>query len=61
MEFEDGNGYGNFSDCTANSESIFQLNINSTMFDTTADNNSNGESVVEGKDLNVSAKRKQKE
>ena len=55
MEFEDGDGDRNYSDCTANSEGVFYFDTNSAMFDTTANNNSNGESVVEGSDLNVNA------
>ena len=55
MEFEDGDGNGYYSDCTAKSEGKYHFDINSPMFDTTADNNSNGESVVEGIDLNVNA------
>ena len=53
MEFEDGDGDGYYSDCTANSEGTYHFDTNSTMFDTTADDNSNGESIVEGSDLNV--------
>ena len=55
MEFEDRNGGEYYSACTANSEGPFQFGVNSVMFDTTADDNSNEESVVEGSDLNVSA------
>ena len=54
LEFEHGDGDGYYSDCTANSEGTYQFNINSTMFDAT-DNDINGESVVEGNDLNVNA------
>ena len=54
MEFEDGDDNGYYSDCTANSEGIYQFDIKSAMFDTTA-YDSNGESVVEGSDLNVNA------
>ena len=54
LEFEDGDGDGYYSDCTANSEGTYQFDIISAIFDTTADN-SNGESVVEGSDLNVNA------
>ena len=55
LEFEDGDGDGYYSDCTANSEGTYQFNVNSFMFDTTADDDSNGESVLEGSDLNVNA------
>ena len=55
MEFEDRNGDGYYSDCTEHFEGTFQFGINSAMFDTTANNNSNGESVVEVSNLNVSA------
>ena len=53
MKFYDSDGYE--SDFTANSEGTFQFNVNFTMFDTTADNNSNGEVIIEGSDLNVNA------
>ena len=53
MEFDDNDSYE--SDFTANSEGTFQLNVNSAMFDTTANNNSNGEIVIEGSNLNVNA------
>ena len=52
LEFDDGNGDGYYSDCIANSEGTYQFDINSVIFDNTADD-SNGESVVEGSDLNV--------
>ena len=51
MKFDDKDEYE--SDFTANSEGTFQFNVNSAMFDTTADNNSNGEIVIEGSNLNV--------
>ena len=54
-EFEDGDGYGYYSDCTANSEGMYQFNVNSSLYDTTADDDSKGESVLEGSDLNVNA------
>ena len=53
MEFDDNDGYE--SDFTANSKGIFQFNVNSAMFDTTASDNSNGEIVIEGRYLNVNA------
>ena len=53
MEFDDSNGYE--SNFTANSKGTFQCNANFAMFDTTADNNSNGEIILEGSDLNVNA------
>ena len=43
------------SNFTANSEGTFQFNVNSAMFDTIADNNSNGEIDIEGSNLNVNA------
>ena len=55
MEFEDGDGDGYYSDCTANSEGTYHFDTNSTMFDTTADDNSNEKSVAEGSDLDVNA------
>ena len=51
MELEDDDGYE--SDSTANSEGIFQFNANSAIFDTTVDDNSNGEIILEGSNLNV--------
>ena len=53
MRFDDSDSYE--SDFTANSEGTFQFNANSAMFDTTADDNSNGEVVLEGSNLNVNA------
>ena len=53
IEFEDSDGYN--SDFTANSEGTFQFNANSAMFDSTADDDSNGENIIEGSDLNVNA------
>ena len=55
MEFEDGNGDGCYSDYTTNFEGTYQFNAISTMFDTTADNNSNRESGLEGSGLYVNA------
>ena len=52
MDFDDSDGYE--FDFAANSEDTFQFDVNSAMFDTTADDNSNGE-VIEGSDLNVNA------
>ena len=37
------------------SEGTYQFNVNSSLFDTTADDDSNGESILEGDDLNVNA------
>ena len=54
LEFEDGDSDGYYSDCTANSEVTYQFDINSAMFDTSADD-SNGESIVKVNDLNVNA------
>ena len=54
LEFEDGDGDGYYSDCTENSEGTYQFDINSVMFNTTADDSS-GENVVRGSDLNVNA------
>ena len=55
LEFEDDDGEGYYSDCTANSEGTFQFNVHSSVYDTTADDDSNGESVLEGSELNVNA------
>ena len=55
LEFVDSDGDGYYSDCTANSEGTWGLNVNSAMFDTTTDDNSNGESVLEGSNLTVNA------
>ena len=55
MEFEDGDGDGYYSDCTANSEGTYQFIVNSSVHSTTANDDSNGESVLEGSDLNVNA------
>ena len=52
MEFDDNEGYD--PDFVANSKGTFKFNVNSAMFDTTADDNSNGE-IIEGCDLNVNA------
>ena len=52
IEFVDSDGYE--SDYTNNSEGTFKFVANSTMFDTT-DNDSNGESVIEGTKFNVNA------
>ena len=53
MEFDDNDGYE--SDFIANSESAFQFNVNSAIFNTTADDNSNGEIIIEGRNLDVNA------
>ena len=53
MEFDDSGGYE--SDFITNSVGRFQSNAKFTMFDTTANNNSNGETILEGSDLNVNA------
>ena len=55
-EFEDEDGEAYYSDCTANSEGTYQFNVHSSVYDTTtADDDSNGESVLEGSELNVNA------
>ena len=41
------------SDFTTNSKGTFQSNVNSTIFDATTDDDSNGEIILEGCDLNV--------
>ena len=53
IEFHDSDGYE--SDFTANSKGIYQCNANSAMFDATSNDNSNGEVVLEGSNLNVNA------
>ena len=55
LDFEDDNGGGYYSDYTANSEGTYDFNVHSSVYNTTGDNYSNGESVLEGKELNVSA------
>ena len=55
MEFDNSDGDGCNFYFTVNSEGTFEFNANSAMFDTTADNNSNGEIIIEGSDLNVNA------
>ena len=55
LEFEDDNGEGYYSDYTANSEATYDFNIHSSVYDTTDDDDSNEESVLEGKELNVNA------
>ena len=55
LEFEDENGDGYYSDYTANSKATYDFNVHSSVYDTTGDDDSNGESVLEGKELNVSA------
>ena len=42
MEFEDGDGDGYYSDCTANSEGTYQFNVNSSVYNTTTNDDSNG-------------------
>ena len=51
LDFEmDGDGY--YSDCTANSEATFDFNASSAVvYNTTGDNDSDGESVLEGQEL----------
>ena len=61
LEFEDRDCDGLYSDCTATSESTYHFDINSAMFDTTANNNSSEESVVEGSDLNVNVEAAKKQ
>ena len=53
LEFVDNDGDGYYSECTVNSEGTWGLNVNSAMFDTTTDDNSNGESVLEGSETTV--------
>ena len=53
VKHKDDIGEGYYSDYTANFEATFDFNANSTVYDT--DNNSNGESVIEEKELNVNA------
>ena len=61
MEFEEGDANRYYSDCTANSEDEQnQFNVNSSLFDTTINDDSNGESVLEGSDLNVNAAAEKK-
>ena len=56
MEFKDEDGEGYYSDCTANSEATYDFNVHSSVYDTTtADDDSNGESVLKGSELNVNA------
>ena len=56
LEFEDEDGEGYYSVCTANSEATYDFNVHSSVYDTTtADYDSNGESVLEGIELNVNA------
>ena len=60
-DFNDYDGYrSNITANTQNLEGIFQFNTNSTMFDTTTNDNSNGE-ILEGSDLNVNAAAIRKE
>ena len=55
-EFEDKDSEAYYSDCTANSEGTYQFNVHSSVYDTTtADDGSNGESILEGTELNVNA------
>ena len=54
-DLNDNYGYkSDFTANTQNSEGSFQCNANSTIFDATVDNNSNGE-ILEGSNLNVNA------
>ena len=47
LEFEDEDGEGYYFDCTANSETMYDFNVHSSVYDTTtANNDSNGESVL---------------
>ena len=56
LEFEDEDGEGYYSDYTANSEAMYDYNVHSSVYDTTtAGDDSNGESVLEGSELNVNA------
>ena len=54
-DFNDRDGYdSDFTANTQNSDGIFQFNVNSSLFDTTTNNNSNVE-ILEGSNLNVNA------
>ena len=55
LDFVDEDGDGYYSDYTANSEATYDFNVHSSVYDTTTDDDSNGESVLEGKELTVSA------
>ena len=55
IKFDNSHSDGYNSDFTANSKDTFQFNANSDMVNTTANNNSNGEIILEGSDLNVNA------
>ena len=55
LEFEDANGDGYYFNYISNSEVTYNFNVHSSVYDTTSDNDSNEESVLDGKELNVSA------
>ena len=55
LDFEDDNGDGYYSDYTANSEATYDFNASLAVYDATGDGDSDGESVLEGKELTVSA------
>ena len=55
LVFEDNKGDGYYPDYTANSEATYNFNVHSSVYNTTGDDNCNGESVLGGKELNVSA------
>ena len=49
LEFEDEDGEGYYSDYTANSEATYDFNVHSSVYDTTtANDDNNGEIVLEG-------------
>ena len=52
-DLTDCDGY--YSNCTANSTGTYQFNVNFSLSDTTTNDDSNGESLLEGSDLNVNA------
>ena len=59
VKFDDSDGYE--SDFTTNSKGKFQFNANFAMFNTTTNNDSNGEIILKGSNLNVNAAAATKE
>ena len=55
MDFVDADNNGYYSDHTANSEATYDFNASSAVYDATGDDDSDGESVLEGQELTVSA------
>ena len=56
LDFVDEDGDEYYSDYTANSEATYDFNVHSSVYDTTtADDDSNGESALEGSEFRVSA------